>query len=89
LVPPVVGGPTAAAPIEAVTENGLPRRSRQAQFGGAQPAGGNRHRPPDALTQRTPEETRALMSSYQKGSDRGRQVTGEGQATGGGEGEGR
>ena len=32
-----------------------------------------------ALSQRSPEETRALMSSYQKGSDRGRQVTGDGQ----------
>jgi hypothetical protein len=68
-----------AAPIEAVTENGLPRRNRQAPFKPNQAAGtGPRHSPPDAITQRTPEETRALMASYQKGSDRGRQRAGEG-----------
>jgi hypothetical protein len=71
-----------AAPIEAVTENGLPRRNRQASFTpGQAAASGPRHGPPDAITQRTPEETRALMASYQKGSDRGRQRVGEGGAS--------
>jgi hypothetical protein len=72
-----------AAPIEAVTENGLPRRSRQAPLVSGPAVGtGPRHGPPDPITQRTPEETRALMASYQKGSDRGRQVAGEPQPRG-------
>jgi signal transduction histidine kinase len=67
-------GPAPVAPV-GITENGLPRRSRQAPFGAGQvAAGGPRHRPADQLSQRPPEEVRAMMSSYQKGSDRGRQI---------------
>jgi hypothetical protein len=65
----------AARVIEAVTENGLPRRSRHRPSGATRPAVSvGQSRPPGELDLRLPEETRAMMASYQAGSEHGRQV---------------
>jgi signal transduction histidine kinase len=70
-------GPAPAAPIQAVTENGLPRRTRQVPYSPSQPGAGGRATPANQLSVRAPDETRSLMSSYQKGLDRGRRVAAE------------
>jgi hypothetical protein len=55
-----------------VTGNGLPRRVRQASLAAPLRAG-----PPppraDALAGRTPEQVRRMMSSYQRGTAKGRE----------------
>jgi hypothetical protein len=75
--PPDGGSLPRREPVPAAadyTENGLPRRVRQANL--AEPL---REPPPDPAGEdaspaggRSPEQVRAMMSSYQRGTQRGR-----------------
>ncbi len=69
------GGPAASRPADGDTHLGLPKRVRQANL-----APGLRAAPPEQapvpeapLPQRSPEEIRRMMSSYQRGTVRGRE----------------
>jgi signal transduction histidine kinase len=85
-VEPRVTGPVAPAPVTDYTPHGLPRRVRQANL--AEPL---RTAPPETTVEepvaepaggRSPEQLRAIMSSFQRGTRRGRSsAAGDGDAT--------